>query len=55
MITIVVLASAFYSITLLMSEGDGIRILQTLPVRNIDLMYSKGFGYVPDDKGAEPG
>lgn len=43
MITIVVLASAFYSMTLLMSEGDGIRILQTLPVRNIDLMYSKGF------------
>lgn len=43
MITIVVLASVFYSFALLMSEGNGIRLLQVLPVMNTDLVYSKGF------------
>ena len=43
MLTIVVLSSAFYSLILLVSEGNGIRLLQILPVGLKDLAFSKCF------------
>ena len=41
MLAIVVLSSAFYSLILLVSEGNGIRLLQILPVGVRDLTVSK--------------
>ncbi len=43
MLAIVVLSSAFYSLILLVSEGNGIRLLQILPVGLKDLAFSKCF------------
>ncbi len=43
MLAIVIVSSAFYSIVLIMSEGNGISVLQALPVRPKDIIYSKGY------------
>ncbi len=43
MLAIVIVSSAFYSIVLIISEGNGISVLQALPVRLRDIIYSKEY------------
>lgn len=41
LLSIVIFASSFYSIALIISEGNGISVLQSLPVKQRDIVYSK--------------
>lgn len=43
LLSIVIVASSFYSIALIISEGNGISVLQSLPLRMRDIVYSKNY------------
>lgn len=43
MLAIVIVSSAFYSLILTISEGNGISVLQSLPLRMRDIVYSKEY------------
>ncbi|MCL4341296.1 MAG: hypothetical protein M1431_04275 [Candidatus Thermoplasmatota archaeon] len=43
MLAIVIVSSAFYSLVLMISEGSGISVLQALPLRMRDIIYSKEY------------
>ncbi len=43
LLSIVIVSSAFYSIVLIISEGNGVSVLQALPVRLRDVIYSKNY------------
>ncbi len=43
LLSIVIVSSAFYSIVLIISEGNGISVLQALPVKLRDIIYSKNY------------
>ena len=41
LLSIVIVSSSFYSIVLIISEGNGISVLQSLPLRMREIVYSK--------------
>jgi predicted permease len=43
MLSIVIVSSSFYSIALIISEGNGISVLQSLPLTLRDIIYSKNY------------
>lgn len=43
LLSIVIVSSAFYSIVLIISEGNGISVLQSLPIKLRDIIYSKNY------------
>lgn len=43
LLSVVIVSSAFYSIILFISEGNGISVLQALPIRGRDIIYSKNY------------
>ena len=43
LLSIVIVSSSFYSIALIISEGNGISVLQSLPVKLRDIIYSKNY------------
>lgn len=43
LLSVVIVSSSFYSIALIISEGNGISVLQALPLKLRDIVYSKNY------------